>query len=77
MTGDREEQNRVLGFPVGRHPDARPAGKQRPPQAAQSQPRPGEEPQRVLGFPVDWSGRRSSDVLRSLLRRIRRTRGHG
>jgi hypothetical protein len=39
VTGDREERNRVLGFPVERHPNIRPAGKPRQPrQAAQPQP---------------------------------------
>ena len=36
VTGDREERNRVLGFPVERHPNTRPASKPRQPgQAAQ------------------------------------------
>jgi hypothetical protein len=82
VTGDREEQNRVLGFPVERHPNTRPASKPRQPgqaaqpeqpgQASQPQRRPqGEEPQRVLGLPVDWLDGFADDVLRSLLRRIR------
>ena len=88
MTGDREERNRVLGFPVDRHPNTRQAGKpQHPPQAAQPQRRPqaGEpqprpqagEPQRVLGFSADWLGQFADEVLRPLLRRIRGTRDHG
>jgi hypothetical protein len=38
VTGDREQRNRVLGVPLRTGPHARQA----------------EEPQRVLGFPVDW-----------------------
>ena len=82
MTGDGEEQNRVLGFPVERHPNTRPASKPRQPgqasqpeqpgQASQPQRRPqGAEPQRVLGLPVDWLDGFADDVLRPLLRRIR------
>jgi hypothetical protein len=73
VTGDGEEQNRVLGFPVERHPNTRPASKPRQPgQAAQPQRRPqGAEPQRVLGLPVDWLDGFADDVLRPLLRRIR------
>jgi hypothetical protein len=73
MIGDREERNRVLGFPVDRHPNARLAREpQHPPQAAQPQRRPqAGEPQRVLGFPVDWLDQFADDVLRPLLRRIR------
>jgi hypothetical protein len=79
VTGDREERNRVLGFPVGQHPSTRPDGKpEHPPQAAHPQRRPqAGEPQRVLGFPVDWFGQFADEVLRPLLRRIRGTRGHG
>jgi hypothetical protein len=82
VTGDGEEQNRVLGFPVERHPNTRPASKPRQPgqasqpeqpgQASQPQRRPqGAEPQRVLGLPVDWLDGFADDVLRPLLRRIR------
>ena len=82
MTGDGEERNRVLGFPVERRPNTRPASKPRQPgqaaqpgqpgQAAQPQRRPqGAEPQRVLGLPVDWLDGFADDVLRPLLRRIR------
>jgi len=87
VTGDREEPNRVLGFPVERHPNTRPASKPRQPrqaaqprqpqQAAQPQPqhRPQDaEPQRVLGLPVDWLDGFTDDVLRPLLRRIRGNR---
>lgn len=73
MTGDREEQNRVLGFPVDRHPNTRPASKPRQPQqqAAQPQPRPQDaEPQRVLGLPVDWLDGFGDEMLR-IWRRIR------
>jgi hypothetical protein len=79
VTGDREERNRVLGFPVDRHPNTRPASKPRQPrQAAQPQRRPQDaEPQRVLGLPVDWLDGFVDDVLRPLLRRIRGFRDHG
>ena len=40
MAGDREERNKVFGMPRGADPYARQ----------------GEEPQRVLGVPVDWYG---------------------
>ena len=71
MTGDREERNRVLGFPVDRPPNTRPASKPRQPrQAAQPQPRPQDaEPQRVLGLPADWLDGFADEVLR-ILRRI-------
>jgi len=79
VTGDREERNRVLGFPVDRHPNTRPASKPRQPrQAAQPQRRPQDaEPQRVLGLPVDWLDGFVDDVLRPLLRRIRGFKDHG
>jgi hypothetical protein len=84
VTGDREERNRVLGFPVERHPNTRPARKPRGPQA-RGRPQPGaprqaaqpqrhvqaEEPQRVLGIPADWLDEIADEVLRPLLRRIR------
>jgi hypothetical protein len=80
VTGDREERNRVLGFPVDRPPNTRPASKPRQPrqaaqprqprQAAQPQPRPQDaEPQRVLGLPADWLDGFADEVLR-ILRRI-------
>ena len=71
MTGDREERNRVLGFPVDRHPNTR--NPRDPRQAAQPQRRAQdeEEPQRVLGIPVDWLDEIADEVLRPLLRRIR------
>jgi hypothetical protein len=69
VTGDQEERNRVLGFPVDRQPRARQAGKpEHPPQAG--------EPQRILGFSGDWLEQFAAGVLRPLLRRIRGTRGH-
>jgi hypothetical protein len=73
VTGDREEPNRVLGFPVDRHRGTRSAGKlQHPSQAEQPQRRPqAGQPQRVLGFSADWLDQFADDVLRPLLRRIR------
>jgi hypothetical protein len=72
VTRDQQERNRVLGFPLERHPNTRPAGEpQHPPRAARAQRQPGAEPQRVLGLPVDWFGEFANDVLRPLLRRIR------
>ena len=50
MTSDREERNRVLGMPRGVDPYARQ----------------GEEPQRVLGVPVDWYGPIDPGLLRFL-----------
>jgi hypothetical protein len=78
VTGDREERNRVLGFPVDRHPNTRPASKPQqaaqPRQAAQARPRPQDaEPQRVLGLPVDWLDGFADEMLR-ILRRIRGNR---
>ena len=72
MTGDREERNRVLGFPVDRHPNTRPASKPRnPQQAAEPEGRPQDtEPQRILGFPVDWLDGFTDQVM-SMLRHIR------
>jgi hypothetical protein len=73
VTGDREERNRVLGFPLVRHPNTRSAQEPRDPhQAAQPQRRTqDEEPQRVLGIPADWLDEIADEVLRPLLRRIR------
>jgi hypothetical protein len=78
VTGDHEERNRVLGFPLERHPNTQPARKpQHAPQAAQSRrQRPGGEPQHVLGFPADWFEQFGDEVLRPLLRRIRGIRDH-
>jgi hypothetical protein len=75
VTGDREERNRVLGFPVDNHPNTRPRGSAR---GGRPRRRPdAEEPQRVLGIPADWLDQLADDVLRPLLRRIRGTRGRG
>ena len=73
MSGDREERNRVLGFPVDRHPNTRRARKPRDPQQAGRPQRRAqvEEPQRVLGIPADWLEELAGEVLRPLLRRIR------
>ena len=72
MTGDREERNRVLGFPVDRRPNTRPASKPRnPQQAAQPERHPHDaEPQRVLGPPADWLDGFTGQVM-NILRRIR------
>lgn len=60
---DREEPNRVLGFPVSGRSRARQGAEPRrdreagtPVAARDSQPSAARstEPQRVLGFPVDW-----------------------
>jgi hypothetical protein len=54
MSGDNYEPNRVLGFPQRRKPHA---GQDRGPHAGQDHdPPPYREPQRVMGFPVDWFG---------------------
>ena len=50
MANDREERNKVFGMPRGVDPYARQ----------------GEEPQRVLGVPVDWFGPVNPDLLRAL-----------
>ena len=47
MASDREERNKVFGMPRGVDPYARQ----------------GEEPQRVLGIPVDWFGPANPDLL--------------
>jgi hypothetical protein len=64
VTDDHEEPNRVFGIPL------RPPG---------SPGREGEEPQRVLGFPVDWFGPLSERLpdwlthpVRELRQRVRR-----
>jgi hypothetical protein len=46
MSGDNYEPNRVLGFPQRRKPHA----------GQDHDPTPYREPQRVMGFPVDWFG---------------------
>jgi len=45
VTGDREERNRVLGFPVERHPNTRPASKPRQPGQAAQPEQPGQAAQ--------------------------------
>jgi hypothetical protein len=50
VANDREERNKVFGMPRGADPHA-----------AQ-----GEEPQRVLGVPVDWYGPVDLGWLRSV-----------
>jgi hypothetical protein len=51
VSGDREEPDKVFGMP---RRDVGPHARQ------------GEEPQRVLGVPVDWYGPVDWDWLRSL-----------
>jgi hypothetical protein len=58
MTRDRYEPNRFLGFPVSRDPQARP----------------DEEPQRVMGIPVDWFGPLDNDWLQPLAHPVREYR---
>jgi hypothetical protein len=61
MAGDHYEPNRFLGIP--RRPDGH---------AAQGgQARQGEEPQRVMGFPVDWFGHADLDWFRSMAHPVR------
>jgi hypothetical protein len=55
MAGDQYEPNRVQGIPLPSDPHARQ----------------GEEPQRVMGFPVDWFGSIDWDWVRSLAHPIR------
>jgi hypothetical protein len=64
MSGDRYEPNRFLGFPVRADPRAGPEG--------EPHPRQGEEPQRVMGFPVDWLGLGDGDGPGSLAEPIRK-----
>jgi hypothetical protein len=88
VTGDREEPNRVLGFRVGGKPFSRqPGGQRRTGDAGPESPRRGQanapqerrygEPQRVLGFPVDWFAEFGREVLRPLADRILRRRDSG
>ena len=54
LTGDREEPQRVMGFPLSafsRDPDA-------------------EEPQRVLGIPIDWFEPAGRDLRNFLERHV-------
>ena len=55
MPGDDYEPNRVMGIPLARDRQARQ----------------GEEPQRVMGFPVDGSSGVDLDWVRSLAHPIR------
>ena len=55
MARDEYEQNRVLGIPWTRNP----------------QSRQDREPQRVMGFPVDWFAGVDTDWLESLVHPIR------
>ena len=57
MTGDREEPQRVLGFPLEAFSRARDGDR--------------EAPQRVLGFPAGWLDSVKSDVVDSLERHVR------
>jgi len=76
MAGDHYEPNRFLGIP--RRPDGHAA------QGGQGghggagvqgghagQARQGEEPQRVMGFPVDWFGHADLDWFRSMAHPVR------
>ncbi len=84
MAGDREEPNRVLGFPLS---SREPAGQRRardaapgspgPRQAGPRRPQRGGEPQRVLGFPVGWFEEFAREVLRPLADRILRRQRSG
>ncbi len=58
MAGDRYEPNRFLGMPTSTDPHAKQ----------------GEEPQRVMGMPLDWFGSVNRDSLRSLAHPIERCR---
>ena len=58
MARDREEENKVLGMPRGVDPYARQ----------------GEEPQRVLGIPVNWFGPVDPELRRSLRRPVKACR---
>lgn len=55
MRDDNYEPNRVFGMPRGAHPYARQ----------------GEEPQRVMGIPVDWFGPVDPRIQQSLAHPIR------
>ena len=64
MDSNREEPNRVLGFPVRTAPHTRQS--RTAPHARQ-----GEEQQHVMGFPADWFGSVDLDWLASLAHPIR------
>jgi hypothetical protein len=73
VTGDREERNRVLGFPVGSN--TRLGSNAGPRQDEEPRPIPrAYEPQRVLGFPADWLGQFGRDPLGPLVHAIREAR---
>jgi hypothetical protein len=55
MPDDGYEPNRVFGMPRGTDPHARQ----------------GEEPQRVMGIPIDWFGPIGHDGIQSLTHPIR------
>ena len=74
MAGDDYEPNRVLGFPRRAGPHAGPRnGPNDAPGDARGR-RPGEEPQRVMGFPVDWFGTADREWLESLAHPVRSCR---
>jgi hypothetical protein len=56
MSGDRYEPNRFLGFPVRAEPRGDSRAGPGSGSGGEQRPRQGEEPQRVMGFPVDWLG---------------------
>ena len=58
MSRSQEERNRVFGFPADQDPHC---------------PR-GREPQRVMGFPVDWFDEPNLDALRFLVHPAREYR---
>ncbi len=66
MAGDEYEPNRVLGFPVTRDPRAKQAAQDRGPK-----PRQDREPQRMMGFPVDWFGPVDGEWVESLAHPVR------
>jgi hypothetical protein len=55
MTGDREERTRAFGMPQGTDRHARQ----------------GEEPQRVLGVPLDWYGPVNRELYRAFTHPVR------
>lgn len=55
MSGNQEERNRFLGFPVSRDPHRQHGGEQ----------------QRVMGFPANWPDHASLDGLRFLVHPVR------
>ena len=74
MAGDDYEPNRVLGFPRRAGPYEGPhQGPHDGPGDGRGH-RPGEEPQRVMGFPVDWFGTQDGDWLEPLAHPVRSCR---